>query len=42
LCQNHHDFAAARELLEGAAAIFGRLGTLDEPIRVKSALAALG
>ncbi len=41
LCQNRGDFAAARKLLEEAAAIFGRLGTLDEPARVKSALAAL-
>jgi tetratricopeptide (TPR) repeat protein len=41
LYRNRGDFAAARELLEEAAAIFGRLGTLDEPIRVRSALAAL-
>jgi class 3 adenylate cyclase/tetratricopeptide (TPR) repeat protein len=41
LCQNNGDFAAARELLEEAAAIFGRLGTIDEPVRVKEALAAL-
>jgi tetratricopeptide (TPR) repeat protein len=41
LCQSAGDFAAARELLEEAAAIFGRLGTIDEPIRVKEALAAL-
>jgi tetratricopeptide (TPR) repeat protein len=41
LCQNNGDFAAARELLEEAAAIFGRLGTIDEPVRVKDALAAL-
>jgi tetratricopeptide (TPR) repeat protein len=41
LCQNRGDIAEARELLEEAAAIFGSLGTLDEPTRVKSALAAL-
>jgi tetratricopeptide (TPR) repeat protein len=41
LCQNRGDFAAARELLEEAATIFGRLGTIDEPVRVKKALAAL-
>jgi hypothetical protein len=42
LCQSSGDVAAARELLEEAAAIFGRLGTIDEPMRVKEALAALG
>jgi class 3 adenylate cyclase/tetratricopeptide (TPR) repeat protein len=41
LCQNAGDFAAARELLEEAAAIFAKLGTLDEPIRVKAALITL-
>jgi class 3 adenylate cyclase/tetratricopeptide (TPR) repeat protein len=41
LCQSSGNFAGARKLLEEAAAIFGRLGTLDEPARVKSALAAL-
>jgi class 3 adenylate cyclase/tetratricopeptide (TPR) repeat protein len=41
LCQSRGDIAEARELLEEAAAIFGRLGTFDEPARVKSAMAAL-
>jgi hypothetical protein len=41
LCQRSGNFAAARKLLEEAAAIFGSLGTLDEPTRVRSALAAL-
>jgi class 3 adenylate cyclase/tetratricopeptide (TPR) repeat protein len=41
LCQNRGDIAKARELLEEAAAIFRSLGTLDEPARVRSALAAL-
>jgi class 3 adenylate cyclase/tetratricopeptide (TPR) repeat protein len=41
LCQNRGDIAEARELLEEAAVIFGSLGTLDEPTRVRSALAAL-
>jgi len=41
LCQNRGDIAEARELLEEAAAIFDSLGTLDEPTRVRSALAAL-
>jgi tetratricopeptide (TPR) repeat protein len=41
LCRNSGDLASARELLEEAAAIFKALGTLDEPIRVKEALAAL-
>jgi len=41
LYQNRGDIAEARELLEEAAAIFGRLGTIDEPTRVRSALAAL-
>jgi tetratricopeptide (TPR) repeat protein len=31
LCQNRGGIAEARELLEEAAAIFGSLGTLDEP-----------
>jgi hypothetical protein len=40
----HHkagDLASARQLLGKAGAIFQALGTLDEPARVKSALAAL-
>ena len=41
LCQRSGNFGEARELLEEAAAIFGRLGTIDEPTRVRSALAAL-
>jgi tetratricopeptide (TPR) repeat protein len=41
LCQNYGDFARARQLLEEALAIFEALGTLDEPIRVREALAAL-
>ena len=41
LCRNRGDLTEARELLEEAAGIFGRLGTIDEPIRVKQALAAL-
>jgi class 3 adenylate cyclase/tetratricopeptide (TPR) repeat protein len=41
LYQSSGNFGAARELLEAAAAIFAKLGTLDEPIRVTSALAAL-
>jgi tetratricopeptide (TPR) repeat protein len=41
LCRNSGNFAAARELLEEAAAIFEALGTLDEPIRVNEALVAL-
>jgi tetratricopeptide (TPR) repeat protein len=35
------DTAAARQLLQGAAAIFRALGTLDEPLRVNVALSAL-
>jgi tetratricopeptide (TPR) repeat protein len=35
------DLSAARQLLDRARAIFETLGTLDEPARVKSALAAL-
>jgi class 3 adenylate cyclase/tetratricopeptide (TPR) repeat protein len=35
------DRATARELLDRAGAIFGELGTLDEPARVKAARAAL-
>ena len=41
LYQNYSNFRAARELLEEAAAIFSRLGTLDEPARVNAALIAL-
>jgi tetratricopeptide (TPR) repeat protein len=41
LCQNSGDFAAARGMLQKAKAIFERLGTLDEPVRVNAALAAL-
>ena len=41
LCQRSGNFGEARKLLEEAAAIFGRLGTLDEPTRVRSALASL-
>jgi len=35
------DPAGARQLLERALAVFEALGTLDEPSRVRSALAAL-
>ncbi len=35
------DPRAARPLLERALAIFESLGTLDEPVRVRAALAAL-
>jgi tetratricopeptide (TPR) repeat protein len=41
LCQRSGNIGEARGLLNEAAAIFGRLGTIDEPVRVKSALAAL-
>ncbi|MBV9200259.1 MAG: hypothetical protein JOY83_11115, partial [Alphaproteobacteria bacterium] len=36
------DIATARQLLDGAEAIFQALGTLDEPVRVQAARAALG
>ena len=35
------DLISARKLLESALAIFEELGTLDEPPRVRAALAAL-
>jgi DnaJ-domain-containing protein 1 len=35
------DAAGARGLLERALALFEALGTLDEPLRVRAALAAL-
>jgi len=35
------DVATARKLLDGALALFEELGTLDEPPRVRAALAAL-
>jgi class 3 adenylate cyclase/tetratricopeptide (TPR) repeat protein len=35
------DFATARKLLDGALRIFEELGTIDEPPRVRAALAAL-
>jgi tetratricopeptide (TPR) repeat protein len=41
LCQRSGNFGEARGLLNEAAAIFGRLGTIDESARVESALAAL-
>jgi len=41
LSQGSSDTAEARGLLEKAVAIFEALGTLDEPPRVRSALAAL-
>jgi tetratricopeptide (TPR) repeat protein len=39
--RGHGDYAAARQLLERALALFGELGTLDWPPRVRGALAAL-
>jgi tetratricopeptide (TPR) repeat protein len=41
LHQKAGDLTVARKLLNQAEAIFEALGTLDEPVRVKSALAAL-
>jgi tetratricopeptide (TPR) repeat protein len=41
LRQASGDKAGARELFEHALAIFAMLGTLDEPLRVRAALAAL-
>jgi class 3 adenylate cyclase/tetratricopeptide (TPR) repeat protein len=41
LSQRVGNLAAARELLKEAGTIFAKLGTLDEPIRVRAALAAL-
>jgi tetratricopeptide (TPR) repeat protein len=41
LRQRAGDVATARQLLHQANAIFRALGTLDEPIRVEAALAAL-
>ena len=41
LARGRGEFATARELFEEAGAIFERLGTLDEPARVKAALAAI-
>jgi hypothetical protein len=41
LCQAAGDRAGARQLLERALALFKALGTLDEPPRVRTALAAL-
>jgi tetratricopeptide (TPR) repeat protein len=42
LRQRDGDIATARQLLEGASALFGELATLDEPVRVEAAFAALG
>lgn len=41
LSRANGDSAGARQLLERALAIFEKLGTLDEPARVRAALAAL-
>jgi tetratricopeptide (TPR) repeat protein len=41
LCQSRGSFVEARGLLEEAAAIFDALGTIDEPGRVRAALAAV-
>jgi hypothetical protein len=41
LLQKDGDVAMARQLLERADAIFRALGTLDEPVRVEAARAAL-
>ena len=41
LRQRVGDTTEARRLLERASALFGELGTLDEPARVEAALAAL-
>jgi class 3 adenylate cyclase/tetratricopeptide (TPR) repeat protein len=41
LRQRVGDTTEARRLLETASAVFGELGTLDEPARVEAALAAL-
>jgi tetratricopeptide (TPR) repeat protein len=41
LRQTAGDPAAARELLDGAEAIFKAIGSLDEPVRVETARAAL-
>ena len=41
LCRVSGDEAGARALIERALALFEALGTLDEPLRVRAALAAL-
>ena len=41
VCARQGKMAAAREYLERAAEIFERLGTLNEPDRVRAALAEL-
>ena len=41
LCRASGDVAGTRALLERALALFEALGTLDEPLRVRAALAAL-
>ena len=42
LLRGARNFAAGRRLLEDALAIFERLGTVDEPLRIRAALGALG
>ena len=42
LLRGARNFAAGRRLLEDALAIFERLGTVDEPPRIRVALGALG
>ena len=41
LCRTSGDETRARVLLERALALFEALGTLDEPLRIRAALAAL-